>query len=224
MRWSGVLLDCPGHRTALPAPGVQVAGPTPHYVLGLPNGHDPVRPNARLALTMELPRSSESDACTGLGKSCGVHTSPEVCTHAKPETPLTWDNTGSVGGLQSHTPSVPSGSGVLLAAVQQACVLKPFAPGGASIAVAIRRFIVVFSAWHRTPQRAVMSARCAAPMKRYQSKHNPKEPGMPESSSHWHRSLISPGYGPRRHDCHDTSTLLFTQVPRRSCTPGAPDA
>jgi hypothetical protein len=120
------LLDCLGHRTGLSAPRVQVAGPTPHYVLGLPNGHDPVRPNARLVLTMELPRSSESDACTGLGKSCGVHNSPEVCTHAKPETPLTWDNTGSVGGLRSHTPSVPSGSGVLLAAVQQACVLKPF--------------------------------------------------------------------------------------------------
>lgn len=33
-----------------------------------------------------------------------ARTSPEVCPHAWPETPLTCYNTGSVGGLRTHTP------------------------------------------------------------------------------------------------------------------------
>ena len=66
----------------------------------------------------------------------------------------------------------------------------------------------------QTSQRAAMSTWRTAPMERYQTKHNPTGGGMPFLPAIRHNGLVSPSCGPRRHDCHDTSTILRLGSPQ----------
>ena len=128
------------------------------------------------------------------------------------ERPLACDNTAKLAGCGPTHHHFLTGSGDLVAAVSQACVLKPCAPGnhqpaGHRSKWPSDRLIGVFSAWLRQHLNVLSyRARSATPMERYLSTHNTRGPGMPISYSHWRTGLVSPSYGPRRHVCQDTST------------------
>lgn len=87
--------------------------PKPHRGLGLPKWSRSCPADCPAGLSDGTPPIRRIRCCTGLGKSRACPHFPENCAHAQPETPLSCDNTGSVGGLGSHTPSRRRGSGTL---------------------------------------------------------------------------------------------------------------